>query len=263
MGLLYIAVVFFALVLVRTFVAQAYYIPSNSMQGTLQTGDRVLINKLVYNFGSPARGDVIFFRDPSWPAEDAVDRNAGMFSQAGNDLGDLVGISKPDQHEFVKRVIGLPGDTVACCDSAGRIIVNSVGIDEPYVTINAPITSDTNSACNIRQFRPVTVPPGELFVLGDDREANAAQDSRCQGEVPIKDVLGKAEFVAWPFSHWSGLSESQHFKTVPNAAGALGQPLAPANDGGAGLVLAVPLLATAGVAGRRRRGLRVMRLMGD
>jgi signal peptidase I len=244
--LLLIGVLFFLAVLIRTFLFQAYYIPSGSMENTLQVGDRVLVNKVVYNFGTPQRGDVVVFRGPaSWPAENTPDQNASMFSRLGAGLGDLVGISKPGANEFIKRVVGLPGDTVACCDSAGRVIVNGVGVGEPYVTLNAPITPTTTPSCDVRPFHPILVQPGQMFVMGDNRLVS--QDSRCHGQVPLSSAIGKAEAIIWPTSRWTSLTASKSFANVPppSAAG----PVAPTAVPGTGADLAVvfPLLATLGV----------------
>ena len=255
-----IAIVFFLAILVRTFLGQAYYIPSGSMQNTLQVGDRVLVNKAVYDFRAPKRGEVVVFKGTSkWAPENFPDSGASLFSRMGSGLGDLVGISRPSQQDFIKRVIGLPGDYVACCDSAGRVTVNGIGIDEPYVTMNAPIaeTSSSTATCSNRNFRPVTVQPGMMFVMGDDRQLSL--DSRCEGQVPISNVIGKASAVMWPSSRWTDLSIPAGFKKVPEPQ-AMGpdQPI-PIDGGGVGGALVFPLLSAFGLTARseaRRRGRR-------
>jgi signal peptidase I len=253
--LIILLVVFFLAVIVRTFLFQAYYIPSSSMEGTIQVGDRVLVNKVSYDFREPKRGEVVVFRGTtSWPPENTTDNNASMFSQLGSGIGDLVGVSQPGQNDFIKRVIGLPGDTVACCDSAGRVTVNGVGIDEPYVTAanNAPVVDSTPStpSCADRNFRPVVVNAGMMFVMGDRRLVS--QDSRCNGQVPISNIIGKASAIIWPTSHWTDFSIPPSFKNVP-APEALGvsRPV-PISAGSAGAVIIFPLLSVFGLTARSR-----------
>jgi signal peptidase I len=264
--LIFIGVLFFFAVIVRTFLFQAYEIPSSSMESTIQVGDRVVVNKVSYDFREPKRGEVVVFRGTtSWPAENATDPNTGLFSQLGSGLSDLVGISQPGQNEFIKRVIGLPGDTVACCDSQGRVTVNGVGIDEPYVTANenAPIadSTPTTPTCSDRNFRPVTVGAGMMFVMGDRRLVS--QDSRCNGQIPISNIIGRAVATIWPASHWTDFSIPPTFKNVPPPE-AMGVPRPiPVRDGSAGVVLVFPLLSAFGLTARskgkwkaRRRTLR-------
>lgn len=255
--LILIGVAFFLAVLVRTFLFQAYYIPSGSMENTLQVGDRVLVNKVSYDFREPHRGEVVVFRGTTaWPIENMTDHNASIFSQVGSGLGDLVGISQPGSNDYIKRVIGLPGDTVACCDSDGRVTVNGVGLNEPYVTMNAPIADTTPStpSCADRNFRPVVVQPGMMFVMGDRRVVS--QDSRCNGQVPISNIIGRAEVVLWPLSRWTDLSVPATFNTVPTAGAAGPPPAVPIDSGTAGAVMVFPLLsafAFSARSGRKRR----------
>ncbi|HKD99266.1 MAG TPA: signal peptidase I [Micromonosporaceae bacterium] len=218
--LLLIVVAFFLAVLVRSFAVQAFVIPGGSMSDTLRVGDRVLVNKLVYDFRTPRRGEIVVFRGTNtWTPEVTSDRNAGFGAHVATALGDLVGISAPDQNDFIKRVIGLPGDTVACCDVKGRVIVNGVGIDEPYVTANAPLdTSPDAPLCSTRRFPPVVVGPGEMFVLGDHRVDS--EDSRCRGQVPMDHVIGKATAIIWPGGRFTWLSVPASFGSIPAATAA-------------------------------------------
>jgi signal peptidase I len=212
---LLLVVAFCLAVLIRTFLMQAFYIPSGSMEDSLKVGDRVLVNKMVYEFREPARGEVIVFKGPeNWVPENRIDPDAGFFSKLGRTVGDLVGISQPGEKDFIKRVIGLPGDEVSCCDPQGRIYVNGVGIDEPYVERNSLLDRGENQGCNSREFKPVVVEPGMLFVMGDHRLVS--QDSRCQGQVPIDDVIGKAMVIALPFDRWGSLAHQEVFDTVPD-----------------------------------------------
>ncbi|MFC7244046.1 signal peptidase I [Catellatospora aurea] len=243
---LLLVVAFCLAVLIRTFLMQAFYIPSGSMEDTLLVGDRVLVNKVVYEFRDPERGEVIVFKGPdNWAPENGADPDAGFFSKLGRTVGDLVGISQPGEKDFIKRVIGLPGDRVSCCDVDGRIYVNGVPIDEPYVIRNSPRGDKGDKTCNTRDFDEVIVEPGMLFVMGDHRLVS--QDSRCQGQVPIDDVIGKAMVVALPFSRWGSVAQQEVFDKVPDAdpAGAAGP--AP----GASVSVALPLLLGAVVVRRR------------
>jgi signal peptidase I len=212
---LLVIVVFCVAVLIRTFLLQTFYIPSSSMEETLQVGDRVLVNKVVYDMRAPERGEVVVFRGTdNWTPENRISTSGGFFSKIGGTIADLVGISQPAEKDFIKRVIGLPGDTVACCDVNGRVTVNSQPLDEPYVTDNSPLDRPLNAhECGPRRFDPIEVAPGQLFVMGDDRLVS--QDSRCQGQIPIENVIGRAFVVVWPAAHWSSLSAPETFKDVP------------------------------------------------
>lgn len=187
--------------LVKTFLVQIFYIPSGSMENTLLVGDRVAVNRLAYRVGEPQRGDVIVFDgvDSFVPASQAPPSEgpiAGLFTE----LGRTIGVVPPPDTVFVKRVIGVGGDTVACCDPRGRLTVNGTSINEPYLY---PGNEPSDS-----QFK-VEVPPGKLWVMGDHRAASA--DSRAHlgdpggGFVPVDRALGRAFAVIWPRSQWSTL----------------------------------------------------------
>ncbi|NUO61277.1 MAG: signal peptidase I [Hamadaea sp.] len=239
--------------LVQTFLFRAYYIPSSSMEDTLIRGDRVLVNKVVYRFGDPERGDVVVFKGPpNWTPEFSADPNASFFSKVGSGLSDLVGLGTPGEKDFIKRVIGVPGDRVSCCDVKGRIFVNGTPIDEPYVTKNANKDSPkTPGQCGPRQFDEVVVEPGMLFVMGDNRFVS--QDSRCRGLVPIENVIGRAGTVVWPVSRWDSISSSDPFKDVPagqtQALG--GDPVLPVDP--VGLAMLAPVWLARRNTARSRR----------
>jgi signal peptidase I len=212
---LLLVVAFCLAVLIRTFLVQAFYIPSGSMEQTLLIGDRVLVNKVVYDTRTPRRGEVVVFSGPAnWAPENAIDENPGLFSRVGGTLGDLVGVSTAGKKDFIKRVIGLPGDRVSCCDPDGRIYVNGKGLDEPYVTDNSPLDAPPDPRiCRSRRFDEVVVAPGQLFVMGDHRAVS--EDSRCRGTIPIDDVIGRAFVIVWPSSQWGTLSVPDTFSSVP------------------------------------------------
>lgn len=175
-------------VVIKTFLFQAFWIPSSSMEDTLQIYDRVLVSKLSYQFSDISQLDVIVFDDPragfEQPDEGAVER-------AVRNLKESIGLATP-QSEFIKRVIGVPGDVVEGKD--GAVYVNGVRLDEPYLK---------QPELPIGPFGPVEVPDGALFVMGDNRRAS--QDSRFFGPIPIDDVVGKAFVIIWPPSRAGGM----------------------------------------------------------
>jgi signal peptidase I len=225
--------------LIKTFLVQAFFIPSGSMENTLRIRDRVLVNKLVYDVRDPVRGEVIVFRGTySWdPEPGTVQAPTGTVGRLTHGLGELVGVAQPDERDFVKRVIGLPGDTVKCCDARGRVTVNDVPLDEPYVFDNTPADQ--------RPFGPVNVPAGRLFVMGDHRHVSADSrqylQDRWQGTVPIDQVIGRAFVKVWPTEHWGLLPVPATFGTVPGALGPRDRPEPP----GVPALLVAPLLFAA------------------
>jgi signal peptidase I len=182
-------------VLIKTFLVQAFFIPSPSMEATLQKGDRVLVTKIPYYVGDPKRGDVIVFEEP----DPRRQPDRGVIDGAIHWVTQTLGVAAPDQEDYIKRVIGLPGDVVE--GKKGQVYVNGAAIAEPYL--------DQKTA----DFDKVKVPEGMLFVMGDNRDNSL--DSRYGlgvnptkqpgvGFVPIEKVVGKAFFVAWPPSRMSG-----------------------------------------------------------
>jgi signal peptidase I len=217
---LLLIVAFCLAVLIRTFLFQAFFIPSGSMENTLLIGDRVLVNKVVYDTRQPARGDIVVFRGTDvWAPENNVPVGGGFVAKFGRTIGDLVGVSQPGEKDFIKRVIGLPGDTVKCCDAQGRVTVNGQPLDEPYVTDNSPLdVAATPGRCGPRKFGPVVVAPGNMWVMGDHRLVS--QDSRCQGQVPLSNVIGKAFVIVWPKGHWATLGTPSTFSKIPKPSSA-------------------------------------------
>jgi signal peptidase I len=187
--------------LIKSFVIQAFYIPSASMENTLEIGDRVLINKIVYHTRPIHRGDIIVFDGTgSWdPANPAPSSN--IVSKAVNELEGIVGISH-DSNIYIKRVIGLPGDHVACCNAKGQVTVNGVALSESSYLYpgNAPSTQTFN----------IVVPPGSLWVMGDHRavsfDSRGHMGSPGGGSIPESGVLGRAFVIIWPPSQWGFLN---------------------------------------------------------
>ncbi|MBB2942216.1 signal peptidase I [Actinoplanes lutulentus] len=224
---LLLVVAFCLAVLIRTFLVQAFYIPSGSMEHTLEIQDRVLVNKVVYDMRDPLRGEIVVFRGTDdWAPEVTETVSNTFLAKLGRTIGDLVGVSRPGERDFIKRVIGLPGDKVACCDEQGRITVNGIGIDEPY--ISEGFNSDLNQPpipgqCTSRRFSEVVIPAGQMFVMGDHR--SVSQDARCQGPVPIENVIGRAFVVVWPSDRFTSLNVPDVWKQFevdhPTAAAGL------------------------------------------
>ena len=191
--------------LIKTFLIRSFYIPSESMQNTLQKNDRIIVNELVPDLVPIERGDVVVFKDPGgWldgvaPAAEP-DPVTGFFDW----LFSIVGITAPDSDDhLIKRVIGLPGDVVTCCNALGQLSVNGVPIDEPYVLLAPGVTKVS------RDDFEVTVPADSLWVMGDNRynskDSRYNRDKPGNGFVPEDNVVGRAFVVSWPSSHWQWL----------------------------------------------------------
>jgi signal peptidase I len=174
-------------VLFKTFLVQAFYIPSGSMEQTLEISDRVLVEKLSYRFGDVHHGDiVVFIRDDELLPPEPGNPVSRLFG----DLAEAVGLVPPSERDFIKRVIGLPGDRISCRD--GHVLRNDQPISEPYL--------DTGT---ITDCEPVAVPSGQLFVMGDNR--GNSQDSRVFGPIDRSDVVGRAFVRLWPLNRMGWL----------------------------------------------------------
>ncbi len=255
---LLIIIAFCLAVLIRTFLLQAFFIPSGSMENTLAVGDRVLVNKVVYDVRAPKRGEVVVFRGTDrWAPEHVAPPPSSVVGRVARNLGDLVGISQPGQKDFIKRVVGLPGDIVACCDVKGRVTVNGYPLAETYIFENSPVDVPPDAhECRSRRFDPVTVPEGQIFVMGDHRLVS--QDARCQGPVPIDNIIGRAFLVLWPAGHWSTLPAPDTFAGVPKPI-AFGDPSVDRPDrrpSGGGLVAVAWLLPYPMIRPAFRRAVR-------
>jgi signal peptidase I len=177
-------------ILVKTFLIQAFYIPSESMEPTLEVGDRVFVNKLAYDIGDLGRGDVIVFANPH--PEQLPER--GAVSAFLHWLGEGIGFAQPADEDFIKRVIGLPGETIEIRDNV--VYIDGEPLDEPYLT---------DAARQSNGSFPVTrIPAGHLFMMGDNR-GNSADSRYGLGLVPVDKVIGRAFIVIWPPSHFGGV----------------------------------------------------------
>jgi signal peptidase I len=168
--------------LIKSTLIQAFWIPTGSMEPTLVPGDRVIVAKVPYYFHDPRRGDIVVFGEPD-PAK-APER--GIVGGFVHWLGQGLGFSPPDNPDYIKRVIGVPGDVVEA--KRGEVYVNGVQISEPYLEERTG------------RFPETRVPDGELFVMGDNR-SNSLDSRFGLGFVPIDRVIGKAVVVIWPFDH--------------------------------------------------------------
>jgi signal peptidase I len=237
-------------ILIQSFLARVFLIPSESMEHTLHGcagcyGDRVLVDKLTYDFHDPRPGDVVVFKRPdTWnQSEFRASRSDNAVVRWLQDIGAMFGLASPNEDDVVKRVIATGGQTVRCCDEQGRVQVDGKSLDEPYVFWEAGVPNGNQT------FDSLTVPDGMLWVLGDNR--NNSCDSRCQGggglagAVPVDNVIGKARFIVLPPSRWQGVGD--HNPQVAAAALGVGLPA------GIGFAAAFPTLWVG------RRMIRVVR----
>jgi signal peptidase I len=230
-------------ILLKEFVVQVFSIPSGSMENTLLPGDRVLVNKLVYRFRGIARGDIVVFSGQGSWGPDAPPPPGNPLLRFLDDVRNLVGVSAPGT-DYIKRVIGLPGDHVVCCDAQGRITVNGVPLTEQSYIYPGQGTAQITFS--------VTVPPGRLWVMGDNR--GDSDDSRLrmndpgQGTIPESAVVGRAFVIIWPVSRITDLPIPSTFQQPALHAAAAAATASPAVVGGSSAALAGGVLAW-----RRRR----------
>jgi signal peptidase I len=184
-------------IVIKTFLVQFFFIPSGSMENTLQINDRVAVNKLPVIGKSINRGDVVVFRDPdNWlPEPYSADQNK-VIEMVKDALVAVGVLPNPAKQYLVKRVIGIAGDNVECCSEGKKLMINGIEIDEPYI-FAGNVASESN-------FN-VTVPAGKLWVMGDHRGASSDsrfhQDDINNGMVPTAKVTGKVIGIIWPFKN--------------------------------------------------------------
>ena len=184
-------------VLVRAFVLQTFYIPSPSMEHTLNVLDRVLVNKLVYDFRDPRRGEIVVFKAPDdW--------------QSGT-----------EGEDFIKRIIGVGGDHVVCCDSRNRLVVNGHSLDEPFIYRDADGTPDPAAD----EPFDIIVPAGRLWVMGDHRSASGDSlehweqtEDIAEATIDKEAIVGRAFTIFWPVNRADWLSVPKEFDAIPAAA---------------------------------------------
>jgi signal peptidase I len=205
--------------LIKTFLVQAFYIPSGSMQNTLAIGDRVLVNRAAVWLGSqPQRGEIVVFQDPGGWLSDEPSTDTNIVSKGLS----FVGILPADNGDLIKRVIGVGGDRVVCCNAQGDITVNGVALSESSYLFPGDSPDSNGSPFDI------TVPQGRLWVMGDHRSVSL--DSRAHqdlngGTIPVSAVVGRADVIVWPVSQWATLPIPNTFKQAGfSAASALGAP---------------------------------------
>jgi signal peptidase I len=251
-------------IVVKTFVVQPFYIPSESMEKTLHGctgchGDRILVNKPIYDLRDPHPGDIVVFHaPPGWDAEPPVRPPSNPILRTVRGFGQLIGFIPPDGQVLVKRVIAIGGQTVKG-DNQGHVMVSNNGPDGTFRTLNEPyVFVDPGQQSNLTAFGPVTVPKGRIWVMGDHRNDSAdsryhcssgqegtAADLTCDptsSTVPVKDVIGKAFVIAWPPSRWRTLGTPSTFKGAALSA-------APAVPSAVSMATVLPIF----IVRRRRR----------
>lgn len=202
--------------LIKTFLIRSFYIPSESMEATLITNDRIIVNELVPHVIPIERGDVVVFKDPGgWLSDVSVPEQnpvVGFFDW----LFSFVGLTAPDSNDhLIKRVIGLPGDVVACCNEFGQMTVNGVPLEEPYVKL-----PPNTSAVSGDDFE-VTVPDDSLWVMGDNRynsrDSRYNRETPSEGFVSFDNVVGRAILISWPIDRWTWLDNYEFVFTGVDA----------------------------------------------
>ena len=171
-------------VVIKTFLLQPFWIPSESMLPTIEVNDRVMVNKLAYRWGEPQRGDVVVFRDPR---EEQIEES--IPEAVIRSVLEAVGVRTRGDEDLIKRVVGLPGETIEVRDN--HVLVNGAPIEETYLP-----------EVFMPDEPPITVGPDEVFVMGDNRDASF--DSRRFGAIPLDDLVGEAFVTIWPISHVGG-----------------------------------------------------------
>ena len=217
-----VAIALLLAVVIKTYAVQAFWIPSGSMENTLEINDRVLVNKIIYHIRDIHRGDIVVFNgDGSWDPG-TVPVNGNIFEQFGEGFASMFGFGRSGDI-LIKRVIGIPGDRVACCDAQGRMTVNGVPLSESSYLF-------PGSAPSVNRFS-IVVPPGRLWVMGDNRlfsdDSRDHQGDPGGGTIPKSAVIGRAFIIIWPPSRWRILPIPATFEQPAlNGSHAAGPPAA-------------------------------------
>lgn len=219
-------------IVVKTFLLQPFFIPSGSMEQTLHgcpgcKGDRILVNKVIYDFTDPRPGDIVVFHDPpGWESEPGVTPPSNPVTKVVRGFGQLIGFVPPDGTVLVKRVIAVGGQTVRgkVVDGKDVVQISESGPNGPWRTLDEPfVYIDPGQTDNHGTFGPVTVPKGRIWVMGDHRNDSAdsrfhCEDQTCKNDdgidstVPNSDVIGKAFVIVWPPSRWTTLGTPSTFE---------------------------------------------------
>ena len=173
-------------VLIKTFLIQPFWIPSESMLDTIHVNDRVMVNKLAYRFDEPDRGEIVVFRDPA-----EAELEESIPEAVIRSVLEAVGIRTRGRDDLIKRVVGLPGETITIADN--HVLIDGVAISEPYLPSGVVMPDDG----------PFVVGEDEVFVMGDNR--NSSFDSRRFGNISEEDLVGRAFVIIWPLSNFGGL----------------------------------------------------------
>ena len=248
-----VVIAFLLALLIKAFLIQAFYIPSGSMQETLELRDRVLVNKLVYDFREIHRGEIVVFNGlDSFTPETEIAPPANGVQRVLRAISSAVGVGAPGEKDFIKRVIGVPGDRVACCTD-GKVTVQPEGaerpivLDEPYVFEDDRMpfcSAGTGETSCPEGAEGVLVPDGRLWVMGDHRgsssDSRAHIDDANNGTVPQDKVIGRAFVIVWPLDRARVLSVPETFN---GALGALPAQALAGTPFALGLLGALPVVA--------------------
>lgn len=218
-----ILVAFVLALVIKAFLIQAFFIPSGSMERTLLIKDRVLVNKLIYDFRDVHRGEIVVFngKHTSFQQESVIAPPSNVVASWLRTLQRALGLGAPGEKDFIKRVIGVAGDQVSCC-AQGHVVVNGQPLDEPYLFEDSKLTFCSAGPGNLAPAQgegacragsaPYTVPPHMLFVMGDHRSQSS--DSRFNGPIATSTVIGRAFVRVWPLNRFGTLPVPKTFHSV-------------------------------------------------
>jgi signal peptidase I len=201
-----ILIAFLIAVVIKTFLVQAFYIPSESMKPTLKVGDRVLVEKVSYLLGGPSQGDVVVFHRSVFGKKRA---DVPWYRDVQNYVRELLGLPTGNEEDYIKRVVGVGGDIISYSGAPRALVVNGEEVEEPYLRKGGDRSSSTITVRNCKDYELTVVedgcrvPAGKVFVMGDNR--NNSADSRSIGPVDEDKIVGRAFVVLWPFSNFGGL----------------------------------------------------------